>query len=208
MKKPTKNLPVVIEPETKEELEKVLTDKQQLFCLEYIKDSNATDAYKRVGYKCSDNTARANGSRMLTNANIQKYIEILKKEIVESTKIDIEYIIKNTVEIIERSMQHRQVFDREGNAVLTQTPNGQLAAAYIFDAKSALGGLSLLTEHLPDWKKQEDENKIGGIEITLNNYLGQPNNTYFPVTPETEHLAKLLGIETDTAKKKKFGERS
>lgn len=200
MKKQNKNLPVVIDPETKEELEKVLTDKQQLFCLEFIKDFNATEAYKRAGYKCRGNAASVEASKSLRNPNISKYIDILKKEIVQSTKIDIEYIIKNTVEIIERSMQHRQVFDREGNAVLAQTANGELAAAYIFDAKSALGGLALLSEHLPDWKKQEDKTAVGGIEITLNNYLGQPNNTYFPVTPETEHLAKLLGISTEKKK--------
>ena len=37
------NLPVVIDPQTKDELEKVLTDKQIFFCLEYVKDLHLYD---------------------------------------------------------------------------------------------------------------------------------------------------------------------
>ena len=196
-----KNLPVVIDPKTKEELEKILTDKQQMFCLEYVKDFNGGGAYLRAGYNVSEKVANTNASRLLTNANVSKYVELLKSDIVKRTEIDIDYIIKNTTEIIERAMQHRQVIDRDGNAVLVQTPNGQLAAAYIFDGKTALTGLSLLSEHVPGWKVAVDDKEKGqSIEIILNNYLGQPNNTYFPVTKETEHLAKLLGVKTESKK--------
>lgn len=52
-----------------------LTDKQKLFADEYLIDLNATRAYKAV-YKSvkNDKTARANGSRLLTNANVAKYV--------------------------------------------------------------------------------------------------------------------------------------
>ena len=202
MKRQSKNLPVVIEPTTKEELEKVLTDKQQMFCLEYVKDFNGSASYLRAGYKTSEKTARINASQLLTNTNLQKYIEILKNERTERTEIDLDWVIKNITEVITRCMQHTQVFDREGNPVMAQTPNGQLAAAYIFDSRGALKGLELLGQHVGLKKVDEDSNRQGGIEITLNNYLGQPNNTYFPVTPETEHLAKLLGVGTETVKEK------
>ena len=53
-----------------------MTDKQKRFADEYIIDLNATRAY-RVVYKNikSDETARANGSRLLTNANVRAYID-------------------------------------------------------------------------------------------------------------------------------------
>lgn len=56
-----------------------LTEKQRLFCLYFIKSFNATKAYQKA-YQCDEYTARANGSRMLTNANIKIEIDKLKKE--------------------------------------------------------------------------------------------------------------------------------
>lgn len=53
-----------------------MTDKQQIFADEYLKDLNGTRAYK-VAYPSvkKDETARANASRLLTNANVKKYID-------------------------------------------------------------------------------------------------------------------------------------
>ena len=47
-----------------------------MFADEYLIDLNATRAYKAV-YKSikNDETARANGSRLLTNANVKEYID-------------------------------------------------------------------------------------------------------------------------------------
>jgi phage terminase small subunit len=186
------NLPVIIIPKTKEELEKVLTDKQKVFCYEYLIDFNATSAAKRAGY--SEKTSYSIGQENLKKPEIEKYITILKNERSERTKIDLDWVINNIVEIINRCMQHRQVFDREGNAVLTQTPSGELAVAYTFNASGALSGLALLAQHVPGWKVEGEADKGEKIEIVLRNYLG--DNTYFPVTPETEHIAKLLGIDS------------
>ena len=51
-----------------------LNDKQKAFADHYIESLNATESYKKV-YECSYNTARTNGARLLTNANIKKYID-------------------------------------------------------------------------------------------------------------------------------------
>jgi len=53
-----------------------LTDKQQIFADEYLKDTNGTRAYK-VAYPNvkKDSTARANASRLLTNANVKTYVD-------------------------------------------------------------------------------------------------------------------------------------
>ena len=49
---------------------KKLTPKQQLFKQEYLKHFNGTKAYQLV-YKCSENVAAVNASRLLRNAKIQ-----------------------------------------------------------------------------------------------------------------------------------------
>ena len=50
-----------------------LTDKQLLFATEYIKTANATQAALKAGY--SENSARQQGSRLLSNANVGQYIQ-------------------------------------------------------------------------------------------------------------------------------------
>lgn len=59
-----------------------MTEKQKLFADEYLIDLNATRAYRTV-YKNikSDDVARKNGSRLLTNADIKKYIDGRLEEI-------------------------------------------------------------------------------------------------------------------------------
>ena len=51
-----------------------LNEKQKAFCDFYIESLNATESYQKV-YDCGFNTARTNGARLLTNANIKKYID-------------------------------------------------------------------------------------------------------------------------------------
>ena len=51
-----------------------LNEKQKAFADYYIESLNATESYMKV-YECSYNTARTNGARLLTNANIKKYID-------------------------------------------------------------------------------------------------------------------------------------
>ena len=64
-----------------------LTPNQQKFADEYIKSGNASDAYRRAGYKAKGKgVVRANASRLLTNANVKSYVDDRMKEI-ESAKI-------------------------------------------------------------------------------------------------------------------------
>lgn len=50
-----------------------VTDKQKLFCDEYLIDLNATQAAIRAGY--SEKTARSIGQNLLTKVDIQEYIQ-------------------------------------------------------------------------------------------------------------------------------------
>ena len=64
-----------------------LNIKQEKFCLEYSRSGNATEAYKIAGYKySSDESARANAARLITNDNIQARLKELSQEI-KSSKI-------------------------------------------------------------------------------------------------------------------------
>lgn len=55
------------------------------FCQNYVKEPNGTRAYKEAGYRVSDDTARANASRLLADANIRSRIRELNDAIYSET---------------------------------------------------------------------------------------------------------------------------
>lgn len=60
---------------------------QENFCVEFVRCGNATEAYKRAGYKPrSDKVAGTAAARLLGNVGIQKRIEELRCEL-DSHKI-------------------------------------------------------------------------------------------------------------------------
>ena len=77
-----------------------MTDAQKRFCDEYLIDLNATRAYK-VAYKSckSDLTARTNGSKLLTNTNIQEYISKKQKEIEQRTEVTQDKVVQELARI-------------------------------------------------------------------------------------------------------------
>lgn len=54
--------------------------KRRRFCIEYIKDANATQAAIRAGY--SKGSAHVTGSRLLSDAKVQKAIELLRAPVI------------------------------------------------------------------------------------------------------------------------------
>ena len=74
-----------------------LTDRQEMFCREYIIDFNATQSAIRAGY--SENSAKVIGCENLTKPNIQAFLSKLMKERNERVKIDADYVLNRLVEI-------------------------------------------------------------------------------------------------------------
>lgn len=54
-------------------------DKWKQFCLVYLQRYNATQAYLDV-YDCDYDTAKINGSKLLTNTNVKSYLDELRAE--------------------------------------------------------------------------------------------------------------------------------
>jgi len=74
-----------------------LNDRQARFCLEYIKDLNATQAAIRAGY--SEKTAQPIASRLLLNVMVQNRISELQDKRSSELKIDARYVLKRLLEI-------------------------------------------------------------------------------------------------------------
>lgn len=169
-----------------------MTEKQKIFADEYLIDLNATRAY-RVAYPTvkKDETARANGSRMLTNANVARYIAERMEERQKRTEITQDMVLQELAAIaFARATDYVSV--RDGMVQVKDTDqlsDSQIAAiAGIKETQNGievkLGSkektLELLGRHLGMWN--DKINVEGQVEV---------KNPFADLT--TEELKKLVG---------------
>ncbi|MGO1702431.1 MAG: terminase small subunit [Lactobacillus helveticus] len=69
-----------------------LTNKQELFCQEYMKTGNKSEAYRRAydASNMSENSINVNASKMNNNAKVALRIKELQKEVSERNKITVD----------------------------------------------------------------------------------------------------------------------
>ena len=120
----------------------MLTPKQERFAQEYVVDLNATQAAIRAGY--SEGTAKQQGSRLLTNADILARVRELKGERSEETKVTAAYVLDTLYSCAERCMQREPVFNMRGEHVTDEEGRH----VWRFDSKGVIGALGLLGKHL------------------------------------------------------------
>lgn len=125
---------------------KTLTPRQQQFADEYLIDQNATQAAIRAGY--SEKTAYSAGQRLLKGVEIRAAVQTAMDERAKRTQIDADFVLQGIVKNIHRCEQAEPVLDRKGEQVFTETPHGNLAAAFRYDATNTLRGYELLGKHL------------------------------------------------------------
>ncbi|YCI31080.1 terminase small subunit [Erwinia sp. PK3-005] len=74
-----------------------LTDKQEMFCREYLIDLNATQAAIRAGY--SEKTANRTASENMSKPDIQTRIAELKAQRNDRVEVDADYVLKRLFDI-------------------------------------------------------------------------------------------------------------
>ena len=87
-----------------------MTDKQKRFADEYLIDCNATRAYK-VAYPTvkNDYVASANGSRLLGNAKVKKYIEEKMAEISSDKVATAEEVIEYLTSVLRGESKDEKI---------------------------------------------------------------------------------------------------
>ena len=149
-----------------------MTEKQKIFADEYLIDLNATRAY-RVAYPSvkKDETARANGSRMLTNANVARYIVERMEERQKRTEITQDRVVQELAAIaFARATDYAEVRYNGVNSVVVIKPTAELSdeqICAIAGIKEGANGieiklndkekaLELLGRHLGMWNDKLD----------------------------------------------------
>lgn len=93
-----------------------MTEKQKLFCDEYLKDTNATRAYLTVYANCKSATSAAPlASKLLKKEEIQKYISEKMEEIHNENTADIQEVMEYLTSVLR---------GESASAVLMMSGNG------------------------------------------------------------------------------------
>lgn len=140
-----------------------MTAKQEIFCLEYLKDFNATRSY-RMAYPNIKNDAVAGsaGERLLKNVEIFKYIEKKRAERAEKLEIDAAWVLKRFKDISDRSMQAVPVmkFDPVEKCMKQVTElndAGEEVGVYMFDSAGANKATENIGKHIGFYEKDNGQ---------------------------------------------------
>ena len=143
-------------------IEKKLTIKQQAFAGNYVELGNATEAYlKAYPNVKKEATARANGSRLLTYANVSDYIanrmEELKSERVANQQEVLEYLTS-----VMRGEQREEVLRGIGEGA-------QTIDDIDVSAKDRIKAAEMLGKRYAMWT---DKQQIDGVQqVVIHNDL-------------------------------------
>jgi phage terminase small subunit len=102
-----------------------MTDKQKQFINEYLIDLNATRAYKATYKNIKNNeTARANSSRLLANANVRAYLDERLKAREKRTEITQDRVLNELAKIAFADMKDYLEY-RTDKTVISYDDNGE-----------------------------------------------------------------------------------
>lgn len=175
-----------------------MTNTQKKFCDEYLIDLNATRAYKTAYLNCkSDLTARTNSSRLLTNANIQNYIQKKMEDREKRTKITQDMVIQELAKIAFLDIS--KLYDKNGNLKNIQNiDKNTVKAISSLETLEEYGGYGENRKKIGDTQKVKMLDKTKALEL-LGRHLGIFNdkinaNINGKVSIE-EYLKKVEGDE-------------
>ncbi len=140
--------------------------RHERFCLEYVRDLNATQAAIRVGY--SQRAAKQIGSRLLTYADVADRVAELQMQVANKLEITAERVLRETARIAfadprrffneDGTLKNIKDLDDDSAAALASfeiedgnTQHGRIHKIKRYDKGSAL---TLLGKHLKLFKDQ------------------------------------------------------
>ena len=132
----------------------LLNERQKMFAMGFLCGMTATRAYQRAGYRATGASARANASRLLTNANIARFLEEQRKKNVNKLEITQEKVLGELA-----SFAFANIKD-----FVTMTPEG----LFLKDLNKLETGLIGAIQHLN--MDKNDSRKV--VSIRLRNKLG------------------------------------
>lgn len=140
-----------------------LTEKQELFCQEYLIDLNQTKAYMRAFGVENVGTAAAEASRLVTrNLKVSARIKQLMKERVERINLNQDWVLLRLLQISDRSMQASPVMEFD-----PITKKMKHTGEYVFDSNGANKSTELIGKHMGMFKDKIELNAAINGELII-----------------------------------------
>jgi len=170
---------------------KPLNQRQKLFVIEYLKDRNATAAYKRAGYKATGNAAEVIACQLLRNPQIALSIAKASEQAVETFVHETGITLERTLrEIAKVAFHDPRKFFHDGHLQAITSLDDETAAALAgFEVTEEFEGsgqerksvgytkkikqadrakyLDMLMKHLGGYKKDNEQAPPPAPEVSL-----------------------------------------
>lgn len=166
-----------------------LTEKQKIFANEYLIDLNATRAYKAAYKSCKkDETAAANGSRMLRNDKVAEYVQQRMNDRSKRTEITQDWVLEELRKIASvNGSDFARVVIKNGISKVEMIPTDELpeekkaAIAAIKEGKFGISveaynrmqALELIGRHLGMFKDKVELSSMDEEKSKLDSILKQ-----------------------------------
>ena len=129
--------------------------RRELFCLEYLKDKNATQAAIRAGY--SAKTAKQSGHQLLTFTDVKARVAELLQEAFKAVQMDAQEVLARMARIARADV--RGAFNPDGTLKSPTTLDDDGAAAIAgIEVVELAGGMKVDAEggvqHIPMYVKK------------------------------------------------------
>lgn len=181
-----------------------MTDAQKRFCDEYLIDLNATRAYKVAYSRCKkDETANVNGSKLLRNTKVQKYVSEKMKEREKRTEVTQDMVIKELSRIA--FLDIRKLYNDSGGLKNIQDIDDETVKAISsLETLEEYEGCGDDREKIGDTQKVKLLDKVKALELLGKhlgmfkdkvdvNHSGNLNNPFAGMS--TEELRKIVNSE-------------
>ena len=168
-----------------------MTDKQKLFCDEYLIDLNATRAYKAVYKTCKkDETASVNGSKLLRNTKVQAYIAERMQAREKRTEITQDMVLKELAKIA--FLDIRKMYDDKGNLKYIHDIDEDTAGAIAsIESVEEFAGYGQDREQIGYNKKVKMSDKAKALEL-IGKHLGMFKETNMNINMNYEEYLKRV----------------
>lgn len=155
-----------------------LTDKQEMFCQEYLVDLNATQAAIRAGY--SEKTAGQIGEQNLKKLEIASRVKELMDDRLEKINVSQDWVLLRLIEISDRCTQAKPV--QEWDYVEKKFKN---TGEYEFDSNGAIKATELIGKHIGMFDKKKDDTDNRPVNV----YVQAPEGAnYIPLASDESEI--------------------
>lgn len=164
--------------------------RHEQFCCEYLKDFNATRAYRRVYPRSGVEAARRSASDLLTRPDVVRRLDAVRKELAASTDVTAAWVVDRLRTFGVADI--RKVFDEDGRLRPIHTLPDEVA--------QAIASIEVVTSRIPGTDPVEVEythkvklvDKLGAFEL-LGKHTGafQPQ----PLPPSQDRLPMMVFVQ-------------